>query len=490
MKRTLRALTDPYRTAPVRYALTLLRSLSSLMLSVAFLMFGNSIFTTLLALRAKIEGYPNELVGLMMSAYFLGFAIGTFRSALLINRVGHIRAFSALAAIASICTLLVILIPNPWVWVVLRVAMGIAIAGLFVVVESWLNNRSTNQGRGTVMAVYITIGFTASALGQQTLQLGDPSKSELFLLVGMMLALALVPVALTNATHPDPVEKPNIDLRKLFEVSPTAVIGCLVAGMISSSWWGLGPIYAQEIGLSVNHIASVMTAALVGGLLLQLPVGRLSDRFDRRTVLFCITLLLLIPATVLLLGPVLNFWLIMIAVGIFFGLSSTVYPLCVAYANDYLDSTDVVSASGGFVLFFAIGAVSGPLISSLAMRVNGARGLFVFIITASLVFGLFIIWRIRIRPWVPIAGKEPYVPQPEGQAPGVVSELDPRAEVGDYYDEGPDTIPFSDSAEATKPTDHAGNGQQEITIKTPGLLSQTDQTVISGDDTREKPQDS
>ena len=144
------------------------------MLSVAFLMFGNSIFTTLLALRAKIEGYPNELVGLMMSAYFLGFAIGTFRSGLLINRVGHIRAFSALAAIASICTLLVLLIPNPWVWVVLRVGMGIAIAGLFVVVESWLNNRSTNQGRGAVMAVYITIGYAASSLGQQTLLLGDP----------------------------------------------------------------------------------------------------------------------------------------------------------------------------------------------------------------------------------------------------------------------------------------------------------------------------
>ena len=241
------------------------------MLSVAFLMFGNSIFTTLLALRAKIEGYPNELVGLMMSAYFLGFAIGTFRSGLLINRVGHIRAFSALAAIASICTLLVLLIPNPWVWVVLRVGMGIAIAGLFVVVESWLNNRSTNQGRGAVMAVYITIGYAASSLGQQTLQLGDPGGSELFLLVGMLLALSLVPVALTSATHPDPVEKPKIDLRKLFGASPTAVIGCLVAGMIGSSWWGLGPIYAQEIGLSINHISSVMTAALVGGLLLQLP---------------------------------------------------------------------------------------------------------------------------------------------------------------------------------------------------------------------------
>ena len=490
LKRTLRDPTDPYWTARVRYALTLLRSLSSLMLSVAFLMFGNSIFTTLLALRAKIEGYPNELVGLMMSAYFLGFAIGTFRSGSLINRVGHIRAFSALAAIASICTLLVLLIPNPWVWVVLRVAMGIAIAGLFVVVESWLNNRSTNKGRGAVMAVYITIGYAASSLGQQTLQLGDPSGAKLFLLVGMLLALALVPVALTSATHPDPVEKPNVDLRKLFAVSPTAVIGCIVAGMIGSSWWGLGPIYAQEIGLGINNIATVMTAALVGGLLLQLPVGRLSDRFDRRTVLFWITTLLLIPAAVLLLGPILNFWLIIIAVGIFFGLSSTVYPLCVAYANDHLDSADVVSASGGFVLFYAMGAVSGPLISSLAMRVSGARGLFVFIIAASLALGIFIIWRIQIRQWVPTAGKEPYVPQPEAQAPGVVSELDPRAEVGEYYDEGPDIIPFSDFTELTELTDHAEDKQQEIAIKTPGLLSQTDETGISGDDAREKPQDS
>ena len=142
------------------------------------------------------------------------------------------------------------------------------------------------------------------------------------------------------------------------------------------------------------------------------------------------------------------------------------------------------------MLFYAMGAVSGPLISSLAMRVSGARGLFVFIVTASLALGLFIIWRIQIRQWVPTAGKEPYVPQPEAQAPGVVSELDPRAEVSDYYDEGPDIIPFSDSAELTEPTGHAKDEPQEMTIKTPDLLSQTDETVISGDHTREKPQDS
>ena len=136
-----------------------------------------------------------------------------------------------------------------------------------------------------------------------------------------------------------------------------------------------------------------------------------------------------------------------------------------------------------------MGAVGGPLISSLIMRVSVPRGLFVFMIAASLALGMFIIWRIQIRQWVPTAGKEPYVPQPEAQAPGVVSELDPRAEVSDYYDEGPDIIPFSDSVELTEPTDDAKDEQQEITIKTPGLLSQTDETVISEDDTRETPQD-
>ena len=422
------------------FALSLLRTLSSLMVSVAFLMLGNSIFTTLLALRAKIEGYPNTLVGLMMSGYFLGFALGTFKSGPLINRVGHIRAFSALAAVASICSLLVLLINNPWVWVGLRVMMGAAMAGLFIVVESWLNNRATNESRGVLMSIYIMIGYAASVLGQQSLNIGNPGGSELFLLVGMLLSLSLVPVALTRATHPDPVDSPHVDLKRLAATSPTAVAGCFVAGLIGGAWWGMGPVYASEIGFTTQQIAGFMTAALVGGLILQLPVGRLSDRFDRRSVLFWAAVLQAVPMVLLGLGQLLHLWIIMAAAAAAYGLASTLYPLSVAYANDYLDPPDVVSASAGFVLFYAAGAIAGPLISSTLMTVVGVSGLFIHTLTMVTALALFIQLRMRVRQWIPVVGKEPYVLQPEAQAPGVVSELDPRAEVDPYYDEGPDTI--------------------------------------------------
>jgi len=405
------------------------------MISVTLLMFANSMFSTLLALRANIEQYPNEMIGLMTSAYFLGFVLGTFRSGPLINRIGHIRTFAALAAIAAACALLVLIIPNPWAWVALRAAMGAATAGLFVVVESWLNNRAANESRGVLLSMYIVIGYIASAVGQQAIKLGDPGAYELFLFVGIALALSLVPVSLTRATHPDPVETPHLNIRRLFQVSPTSVIVCLGAGLINSSWWGLGPVYAREIGFSVSGIASFMTAALLGGMLLQLPIGRLSDRLDRRLVIFAVTIGVSIPAFALALGGLLPSWGTLSAVAIFFGLASTLYPLSIAYANDYLDPGDVVAASGGFVMIFGIGAVVGPLAASAAMRIAGPQGMFMYIITIVVLLTGFIAWRMRV--------KEPYVLQPELQTPGVISELDPRAEVDEGYDQGPDILDTS-----------------------------------------------
>ena len=422
----------------MRFALSVLRNLSALMISVTLLMFGNSMFSTLLALRANIENYSNEMVGLMASAYFFGFALGTFRSGPLINRIGHIRAFAALSAIAAASALMVLIIPNPWAWVALRAIMGAASAGLFVVVESWLNNRATNTSRGILLSIYIVIGYTASAVGQQAIKFGDPAGFGLFLLVGIVLVLSLVPVSLTRATHPDPVDKPLLSLRTLFEISPTSVLGCLVAGLISSSWWGLGPVYAQEIGLTVPQISGFMTAGLIGGMVLQIPIGRLSDRRDRRLVLFSVTMGLGVPAATLILNGMLPAWALLVSAAVFFGLSSTLYPLSVAYANDYLDSGDVVAASGGFVLVFGIGAVIGPLGASAAMRLAGPQGMFMFVVAAAIVLVAFIAWRTRVRQWAPVVEKEPYIPQPA--TPSAIGDLDPRAEVGDYYDDGPDTL--------------------------------------------------
>ena len=408
------------------------------MISVSLLMFGNSMTSTLLALRADIENYSNEMVGFIASGYFLGFAIGTFRSGPLINRIGHIRAFSAFSAVAAASVLLVLITSNAWAWVGLRAVMGAAAAGLFVVVESWLNNRATNNSRGILLSLYIMIGYVASAFGQQTIKFGDPGSYELFLLAGVVLTLSLVPVALTRATHPDPVEKPFLNIRKLYTVSPTAFGACLVAGLITSSWWGLGPVYGREVGLNVEQISGFMTAGLVGGMLLQIPIGRLSDRFDRRFILLAVTIGLTGPALMLVLGDLLAGWTLITTVALFFGLSSTLYPLSIAYANDYLEPGDIVAASGGFVLVYGIGAVLGPLASSYSMRMIGPSGMFMFIILAAGLLVLMILSRMRIRQWAHVVEKEPYVPAAE--TPRAVGDLDPRAEVDDGYYQGPDIL--------------------------------------------------
>lgn len=421
-------------------AFTVMRTLSALMASVAMLMLSNSVLSTLIALRGKAEGYSNTFIGLTMSAYFVGFCIGTFRSGTLINRVGHIRSFAAFAAIASASTLCFVLVLHPWAWLISRLAMGASIAGLFVIAESWLNNRASNEGRGTILALYIMIGYLAAALGQQMLHLAEPAAPDLFLLVAMLLSLSLVPVSLTRATHPDPVESPRLDIRRLLFTSPAAVAGCFAAGMGIGAFWGLGPVYAQEIGLDITGVATFMSVALVGGLIFQLPIGRLSDRLDRRNVLLGTTLVSALLAVGLALAPALPYPVLLGTVLLYYGLTSTLYPLSLAYANDHLDAGDVARLTSGFVLAFSAGAVLGPLAASSLMKWTGPSGLFLFQILIAAGLALFILWRMRVRIWSGLVAKAPYVALPDAQTPVIVAELDPRTSVGDDYDAGPDTL--------------------------------------------------
>ena len=415
------------------------------MLSAMLLMMGNSVFTTLIALRANIEGYPNETIGLMTSAYFFGFAIGTVRAGQLINRVGHIRSFAAFAAVVAATMLAFLLIIEPWAWIAFRIVMGASISGLFVVIESWLNNRATNQSRGVLLSMYMMVGYLASAIGQETLQIGDPGGPNVFLFSGMLLILAVVPVALTRATHPDPVPTPKLNLHLLIHTSPTSLGGCILGGVIIGSLWGLGPVYARESGLDLSQIARFMSIAVIGGLLMQLPIGRLSDRYDRRTVLLGISVASMLPSSVLIFGPSLPPLILFIAIGCFGGLTSTIYPLSIAYANDYLNPEDIVSTSSGFVLAFGIGAIVGPLVGSVAMSLTGPAGLFLHTLFAILALSGFILWRMRVRQWAPVVDKDPFVALPDLPAPSIVTDLDPRAEVDKNYDFGPDTIDALDT---------------------------------------------
>ena len=404
-------------------------------MSVALLMLGNGVFSTFLALRASAEGFGNDVVGWIASAYYIGLIAGTFKCGELVNRIGHIRAFAAFSAISAACILAFGLFVYPSAWIALRIVLGFNLAGLYMVAESWLNTKATAQTRGTILSIYMTITYLALGGGQFLINLGDLYGSELFMISAGLLALSLVPVAVTKASHPDPVETSYMSLKGLFAISPVATVGCVAGGLIVGSMFGLGPIYATAKGLDTQGISLFMGIAVISGLFTQVPVGHLSDRYDRRSVIAVVT-----TATALVgLGLIVSARLPMVPlfawIALYGGLTATIYPLCVAYANDYLEPGQVVAASGSLVLAFGLGAAVGPSLAAFVMGYLGPSGLFVLSVSVSVLFVAFMLYRMRIRHWAPVVEKEPYVPMPEVIATPVTSEIDPRAEVDAGYDQ-------------------------------------------------------
>lgn len=411
-----------------------LRILVSLLMSVALLMLGNGVFSTFLALRASAEGFGNDVVGWIASAYYIGLIAGTFKCGALVNRIGHIRAFAAFSAISAATILAFALIVHPVAWIALRVILGFNLAGLYMVAESWLNARATSETRGTILSIYMTITYLALAGGQFLINAADVATNALFMLSSIMLALSLVPVAVTRTTHPDPVESSYMSLRALFAVSPVAAVGCVAGGVVIGSMFGMGPIYAQDLGMDTRGISYFMGIAVVAGLFTQVPVGHLSDRFDRRSVIVGITICSALTALALVFQHKLPYVPMYVWIALFGGCTATLYPLCVAYANDYLEPGQVVAASSSLVFAFGIGAAAGPTLAAIAMRYAGPGGLFLLSFVICLMYTVFIIHRMRIRHWAPVVEKDPYVPMPEVIAAPVASEIDPRAEVDDRYD--------------------------------------------------------
>ena len=411
-----------------------LRTLASLLMSVALLMLGNGVFSTFLALRASAEGFSNEVVGWIASSYYLGLIAGTFKCGALVNRIGHIRAFAAFSAISAASILTFALVVNPVTWIALRIVLGFNLAGLYMVAESWLNERATSETRGTVLSIYMTITYLALAGGQFLINVADVAANSLFMLSAIMLALSLVPVAITRSTHPEPVESSFMSLRALYAVSPVAAVGCVAGGVIVGSMFGMGPIYAQDLGMDTRRISLFMGIAVVAGLFTQVPVGHLSDRFDRRAVIAAVTIGSGLVALALIFQHRLPYVPTYVWIALYGGFTATLYPLCVAYANDYLEPGQVVAASSSLVFAFGVGAAAGPTIAASAMRISGPGGLFLLSCCICLMYTLFIAHRMRVRHWAPVVAKDPYVPMPEVSATPLGSELDPRAEVDDRYD--------------------------------------------------------
>ncbi|OOG25375.1 MFS transporter [Thioalkalivibrio denitrificans] len=401
-------------------------SVYSLLLGMGILLAGSGLLGTLLGLRAGAEGYSELLIGLIMSAFFVGYIVGSLVCPSLIRRVGHIRAFAALAAIASTASMLHGLIIDPVVWWVLRAVTGIAVLGLYMVIESWLNEQVRHH-RGQVFAVYMMVSLIALGAGQFLILFYGPGALASFVLVGMLFSLGLLPVALTPVSQPIPVEAPHFPLKGLFRRSPVGFVGSLVSGLITGTFWGLSAVFALAVGLDELGVALFISAVIFGGALLQWPIGHLSDNRDRRVVLVVVCLLGAIAATAIFAVAGVSTTALLVAAVLYGGFSFTLYALSVAHTHDRVDVHHVLEATRGLLLLNGIGAALGPILAGLIMHFTDTRTFPLVLGVLLVILALFIQHRIRIdRPVVPEEQGE-FVPVTRTSP--VAAELDPRTDM-------------------------------------------------------------
>lgn len=405
-----------------------LASVRSLLGGTAAFMAGNSLLGVVLPLRMEAAGYPVALTGAIMAAYYLGLALGGFRSKLVILRIGHIRAFSVFAALTAATCLAYEFFFTPAAWVILRVINGFCIAGMTTSVESWLNERSGNETRGRVLGFYMLAFYLAIALGQSLVNVAPVGGGDLLMLSSALIGLSLIPIAMTRLGKPDLGEIRVLRLREIFAASKVGVVGAGVAGVLIGTFYGLAVVFARQIGLSVSEAAMFMSVVVLGGLGFQVPVGMLADRYDRRIVMAGI--LIAVGASWGLLSfsiaggvPLAVLMVMALAFG---GAISSVYPLCIAQTFDRLERQYYVAASGRLLMVYSIGATIGPLLASMLMSVFGPASFFVFESVIAVAYAIFVLFSVRSVPPLPEYEQEKFVSLPD-ISPAAMA-LDPRTE--------------------------------------------------------------
>lgn len=356
-----------------------LAPVAALLISVSILLTGQGLQGTLLPVRASLEHFSTVSIGVMGAAYFLGFTIGCLNGGELVRRVGHVRVFLAMSALASAAPLLHGLVIQSLVWGALRMLTGFCFAVLYIVIESWLNERSSNENRGIVFSTYAMITLTVMAAGQMMTLLYDPFGLQLFVVASVLVSIGAVPVALSRSPIPEQPQTVAIDIKRLFQISPSGAIGCLVAGLANGAFWGLAAVFATSLGDDISLAAWFMTAAVIGGAVGQWPLGMLSDVIGRRKVLIGVSLAgASVGLALFLLAPTLKF-LTANLLGVFWGaLAFPLYTIAVAYSNDFADPGEYVTVSSGLLLMYGIGATIGPFLASTLMTWQDAGGLFLF----------------------------------------------------------------------------------------------------------------
>lgn len=379
-----------------------LAPVAALLIGVSILLTGQGLQGTLIPMRASLEGFSTIAIGAMGAAYFFGFTLGCIKGGELVGRVGHVRVFAAMTALASASPLLHGLIVNDWTWSLLRMLTGFCFAILYVVIESWLNEQATNENRGTIFATYVMITLSVLAAGQMMVLLYDPVQMQLFAIASVLVSLAAIPVALSTSATPALPQQVSVDLPKLVRISPAGTLGCLLTGLANGAFWALAPVFTAAVSGNPSLAAWFMTSAVVGGAILQWPIGYLSDRIGRRETILLTTLIGAVTGVVIVVFAEGAGFIGINLLGAAWGaVAFPLYALSVAHANDYADPSDYVTVSSGLLLTYGVGAIIGPFIASAVMSMTSPLNLYLFTAASHLLYILFVVYRVTRRRSVP-----------------------------------------------------------------------------------------
>jgi len=418
----------------------ILKSSWALFTGYFILMVAHGFQGNLLGVRSVIEDFDFLATGSIMSGYFVGYFIGANSIPNLVGRVGHIRVFAALASMASLSILIHAVFVNPIIWTMARFITGFALVGIFIVMESWLNDRANNRTRGQLLSVYMFITLIGISLGSLLLNFSSPDKYEPFILISLLLSFALIPILLTKRKAPKFKKQGFINIKGLFKTSPLATVSMFCTGLIHSALFSLGAVYAAKMNFTILEISLLLFIITVCGGLFQWPIGYFSDKSDRRLIIIICTFVAAVFAFLaiyvsgaslenmyLAISADRNKILFFLYFGIYAGMAIPLFTLNLAYINDYMEKAKFVSAGAGMQIIFGLGAMMGPFLCSTLMSTFGTNGFFIYLLIFHLIIGLFGLYRITRREAVENPDNT-FTPLPRNITPAGL-ELDPDAGV-------------------------------------------------------------
>lgn len=395
--------------------LHVLRSTWPLFLGLLFLMLGNGLHGSLLGIRGNAAGFSTTQMSIVMSAYFVGFLFASRVAPEMIRRVGHVRVFAALGSFISAALILFPTLTDPIAWTLLRVVVGFCFCGVYITVESWLNDASTNETRGQAMSLYLIVQMAGIITAQGLLNLPDASGFLLFVIPSVLVSIAFAPILLTATPAPVFAQIKRMSLRQIYTTSPLGCVSVFLLGGIFSALFGMAVVFGTQVSLSVSQISIFVAMIYTGGLVCQYPIGYFSDRMDRRVLILGLSAFGAVSCFVVF-PFVTSFGALLLVGFITGGVSNPLYSLAIAYVNDYLEHDDMAAASAGLLFINGVGAIGGPLAVGLIMDAMGPGGFFIFIGLLMAIMAFYSAYRMTRRPSATMSGGYVSVPSTASSA--------------------------------------------------------------------------